>query len=220
MGSRKEAVSEVCRHCWVFSYNCKGIVLTYESICSQTKETSTFSKVKHVKKYILWLYANKIQQEKNDLLTLEVGNPLLRLCKRQKTENESWSVRKALEGRLPHCRNDDHSENGAWWKIVTVKAGCGILRSASETLLCSELSFITGTGSVLNHQRQKTCGGEVHEKLGAHCRRSHPVESRMHLILPKVTPDTAAEVPARECTLASEHRTFIGSWSVRNTFKV
>lgn len=68
--------------------------------------------------------------------------------------------------------------------------------------------------------KTKDLWGEVHEKLGAHCRRSHPVESRMHLILPKVTPDTAVEVPARECTLASEHKTFIGSRSVRNTLKV
>lgn len=72
----------------------------------------------------------------------------------------------------------------------------------------------------IKSEKTKDLWGEFHEKLGANCRCSHPVESQMHLILPKVTPDTASEVPARECTLASEHRTFIESWSVSNTFKV
>lgn len=219
-GSRRETVSEVCGHCWVSSYNYKGIILAYESICSQTKETSTFSKVKHVKKYILWLYANKIQQEKNESLTLEVDNPLLRLCKRKK--NWKWKL---------ICQESPGRKVAAlqnWWpqwKRCLVKDGD---REGWVWAAQVSLRKVTLLRAVIYHRdrvciksaKTKDLWGAVHEKLGAHCRRSHPVESRMHLILPKVTPDTAAEVPARECTLASEHRTFIGSRSVRNMFKV
>lgn len=50
----QETAEKECPKCAdnavVFSFNCKGIVLYYENICPQTKGTSTFSKVKKVKK--------------------------------------------------------------------------------------------------------------------------------------------------------------------------
>lgn len=139
------------------------------------RKSAHFQKWNMSRNHILWLYANKIQQEKNDPLTLEVGHPLLRLHRRKKKGKWKLICQESPGRKVAALQN--------WWpqwKQCLVKDGNheGWVRDAHV-----RLRKVTLLRAVIYHRdrvcikstKMKDLCGEVHEKLGANCRCSHPV---------------------------------------------